>query len=76
MTNREKEQADILFDNLNRAIVELEYKRDFFLGLCGYDENNCLWDKANQIDFAIVKIKRFKELMYSQLVLGSKHNVF
>lgn len=76
MTNREKEQADILFYNLDRAIVKLEYKRDFFLGLCGYDENSYLWDKANQIDFAIIKIKKFKELMYSQLVLGGKHNVF
>jgi hypothetical protein len=76
MTKREKEQADILFYNLDRAIVKLEYKRDYFLGLCGYNENSYYWDKANQIDFAIIKIKRFKELMYSQLVLGSNHNVF
>ena len=75
MTNREKEQFDELFYNLDRAIVKLEYKRDFLLGLCGYDENSLLWDKANQIDFAIIKIKKFKELTYSQLVLGGKHNV-
>lgn len=76
MTNREKERLDELFYELDRAIVKLEYKRDFLLGSCNYDENSYLWEKANQIDFAIIKIKRFKELTYSQLVLGSKHNVF
>lgn len=76
MTKREKKRANILFYKLDQAIVKLEYKRDFFLGACGYNENSSLWDKANQIDFTIIEIKKFKELMYSQLVLGSKNNVF
>ncbi len=76
MTKREKEKADDLFFELNQAIVRLEYKRDFLLGQCGYDENSLLWNKANQIDFAIIKIKKFKELMYSTLILGSDYNVF
>ena len=63
MTDREKE----LFDNLNQAIIELEYKRELFWESCDYDRTSDLWDKAHQINLAIIKIKRFIDLMNSQL---------
>jgi hypothetical protein len=72
MTDREKE----LFYNLNQAIVKLEYKRDFLLRSCNYNRDNYYWNKAHQINLAIIKIKRFTDLMYSQLVLGGNKNVF